>query len=317
MADTPLPVPGTTTIDRRAGLGYLMTVSAATLFAVNGAVSKVALTGSDISAMRYTELRTTGAFVGIALGLLLLAPERLRVEKRELPFLAFYGIASFALVQWLYFVAIERMPIGVALLIQFTGIVLVALWARLVWHEPVRTRVWAALALALTGIALVAQIWDGLTLDTIGVIAGIGAALTLALYFLAGERAVGRRDPLTVIVWAMLFASILWALVQPWWSFPFEELTTDTSLLGNLSDVVVPVWSLALWTIVLGTIVPFTLSIGALRHLPATRVGITATFEPVAAIVIAWAWLGESLAPAQLLGAAVVLLGILLALTAR
>jgi drug/metabolite transporter (DMT)-like permease len=72
-----------------------------------------------------------------------------------------------------------------------------------------------------------------------------------------------------------------------------------------------------LWTVVLGTIIPFALAIGALRHLAATQLGIALTFEPVAASVVAWAWLGESFATAQLIGGAVVLAGILLAETAR
>ena len=224
---------------------------------------------------------------------------------------------AFALVQWLYFVAIERLPIGIALLIQFSAIVLVALWARLVWRANVRPRVWAAMSLTLVGLALVSEFWLGWTLDTVGVVAAVGGAIVLAVYLLAGERAVETRDPLTVLCFSLLFAALVWSVVQPWWQYPFEELTEETSLLGNLEDRSAPVWALALWTIVLGTIVPFALTIGALRHLAATRVGIAMTFEPVVATVVAWAWLGETLSAAQLAGGAVVLLGILLAQTAR
>jgi drug/metabolite transporter (DMT)-like permease len=224
---------------------------------------------------------------------------------------------SFALVQWLYFVAIEHLPIGIALLIQFSGIVLVALWARLVSRAPVRPRVWGALSLTLVGLALVSEFWIGWTLDTVGVVASAGGAVTLAIYLLAGERAVKKRDPLTVLCFSLLFAAILWSVVQPWWTYPFDELTKETSFLGNLDHLSAPVWWFALWTIVLGTIVPFALTVGALRHLAATRVGITMTFEPVAASVIAWVWLGETFATAQLIGAAVVLTGILLAQTSR
>ena len=67
----------------------------------------------------------------------------------------------------------------------------------------------------------------------------------------------------------------------------------------------------------LGTIVPFSLSVAALRHLPATTVGIVATFEPVAAAVVAWVWLGEALVAVQIVGGVVVLVGILLAETSR
>jgi drug/metabolite transporter (DMT)-like permease len=69
--------------------------------------------------------------------------------------------------------------------------------------------------------------------------------------------------------------------------------------------------------IVLGTIVPFSLVVGALRRISATRAGVTAMLEPVVATVVAWAWLRESLSAVQLLGVAVVLMGISLAQTAR
>ena len=67
----------------------------------------------------------------------------------------------------------------------------------------------------------------------------------------------------------------------------------------------------------LGAIVPFGLIVGALRHISATRTGITAMLEPVVAIVVAWAWLAESLDQVQLSGAALTLLGIGLAQSAR
>jgi len=317
MADAPLPIPGAVQHDRRTGVGYAMALTAASLFAVNGTISKVALTGSELTAVDYTQLRTAGALLGLAAGLAVLARDRLRISRRDLPFLAFYGVFGFALVQWLYFVAIEHLPIGIALLIQFSGVVLVALWARVVWHATVRPRVWAALSLTLVGLALVSEFWLGWTLDTVGVVAGVGAAIALAVYLLAGERAVQTRDPLTVLFFALLFASAFWALVQPWWTYPFGELGVETSLQGNLDEHSAQVWVFVLWTVVFGTIVPFALSIAALRHLPATRLGITLTFEPVAASFVAWAWLGESFGTAQLIGGAVVLAGILLAQTAR
>lgn len=292
-----------------------MTLTAATLFAVNGSVSKLAIEGSDIGTLRWTELRSSGAFAGLALALLVLAPGRLRVGRSELPALAFYGIVGFALVQWLYFVTITRLPIGIGLLFEFTAPVLVALWARFVWHEQVRPRVWAALTLVVAGLVLVAQVWQGTTLDTIGVIAGLAAAFALAIFYLQGERLVTTRDPISIVCIALGFTTLFWAVAQPWWSFPFEELATPVEL--PVLDVAVPVWLLAGWTIVLGTIAPFTLSVGALQHLPATTVGIVATFEPVAAAVIAWAWLGETLVAVQILGGLTVLLGIVLAETSR
>lgn len=292
-----------------------MVLLAATLFAVNGSVSKLALEASGMSTLRWTELRSTGAFVCLAAWLLVRDRRSLRIRRSEVARLAAYGVFGFALVQWLYFVAISRLPIGIGLLFEFTGILLIALWARFVWHEPVRARVWPALGLVLVGLGLVAQVWEGATLDTVGILAGLAAACSLALFYLQGERLVDSRPPLSVVCLGLLFASLLWAVVQPWWSFPFDTLRANVELPS--SSATAPVWAFALYTIALGTIAPFVLSISALRHLPATTVGILATFEPVAAAVVAWAWLGESLLVVQVVGGLIVVAGIVLAETAR
>jgi drug/metabolite transporter (DMT)-like permease len=71
------------------------------------------------------------------------------------------------------------------------------------------------------------------------------------------------------------------------------------------------------WMVILGTIVPFGLLVGSLRHIAATRAGIVAMLEPVAGTIVAWAWLGEALGGLQLVGGAVVLTAIALAQTAR
>jgi drug/metabolite transporter (DMT)-like permease len=301
---------------RRPLLGYAMVWAAATLFGINGAVAKVIL-ASGLSSLRLAEARSTGALAGLAVVSLLFARRKLRVRGRELLFLALFGVAGLALVQLFYFLAIHRLPIGIALLIQFIAPLLVALWARYVVHEPVRRRIWAALALVLGGLALVVRIWDGLTLDGLGVAAALAGAAALAVYILLAERAVGRREPITLSFYGFLFASLFWAAVQPWWSFPGGVVARRVSLLGHLAGVHLPVWALLAWLIVLGTIVPFGLIVASLQHISATRAGIVATLEPVVATVVAYAWLGESLGTSQLVGAAVVLSGIGLAQTAR
>jgi drug/metabolite transporter (DMT)-like permease len=294
-----------------------MVLGAATLWATNGTVAKVILQSGDLSSQRLAEVRSTGAFIGLALVVGLLRPRSLRVTRRELPFLAAFGVLGLALVQWTYFAAIDRLEIGIALLIQYTAPLMLALWARFAIGEHVRARIWLALTLALFGLALVVDIWRGLSLDGVGVLFALGAAGSFALYILLAERAVGRRDPASLLCLGMLFSTAFWAVVQPWWSFPSGIFGDDVSLLGNLAEHSLPVWLLMAWVVVLGTIVPFALLVGSLRHLPATRVGIAAMFEPVAATIVAYAWLDEALSGLQLAGGGLVLAGILLAQTAR
>ena len=317
MVETSLPVaPARPERVRNPFRGYVFLVAAAALFAVNGTVSKVIL-ASGLSALRLTELRCAGAAAGLGLILLVVAPHRLRIARREVPLLAAYGVAGVALTQFFYFVAITRMPVSIALLLEYTAPVMVALWARFVFKEPVRNRVWAALGLAIAGLALVAEVWQGSTLDGLGVAAALAAGVALATYYLLGEHSADHRDPLSTTFWAFVFASLLWAVVQPWWSFPYADTTGSTGLLGNLASISLPLWVLMTSMVVLGTIAPFVLVLSGLHHLPATRVGMIGMLEPVLAGVVAWAWLGEALSPVQLVGGGVVLAGIILAQTSR
>jgi drug/metabolite transporter (DMT)-like permease len=304
------------TRERRPAIGYAMALGAGTLFALNGTVSKVILK-SGLSSLRLTEVRCTGALIGLALILVVTRPESLRTNRRELLYLAAFGVFGVALVQLFYFLAIHRLEIGVSLLIQYLGPLLVALFARFVMKEPVRRRLWAALALALGGLTLVVDLWHGVSLDGLGVLFSLCSAVTFAAYMLLAERAVGRRDPISLLCYGFLFATVFWAIVQPWWSFPFDVPGTTVSLLGNLSHLHLPIWALLAWLIVVGTIVPFFLIVGSMRHITATHAGIVAMVEPVLGGVVAYGWLDETLGGTQLVGGAIVLCGILLAQSAR
>lgn len=302
--------------ERQPAVGYAMALGAGTLFAINGTVSKVILE-SGMSSLRLTQVRSTGALIGLALIILATRPQDLRTTRHELLYLAAFGVFGVAFVQLFYFLAIHRLEIGVSLLIQYLGPLLVALFAFFVLKEHVRGRLWIALALALGGLTLVVDLWHGVSLDGLGVLFSLCSAVTFAGYMLLAERAVGRRDPISLLCFGFFFATAFWAIAQPWWSFPFELPGRSVSLLGRVSDVHMPIWLLLTWMIVLGTIVPFFLIVGSMRHITATRAGILAMVEPVVASIVAYAWLGETLNGTTLIGGAVVLCGIVLAQTAR
>ena len=316
MVDAPILPPESGLPDQRRGLGYLMIAIAATLFAVNGTVSKVVL-GSGLSSVELTQIRSTGAAVGLLVFLGLFARARLRVGRRELLFLVLFGVTGVAFVQWLYFVAIEHLPVGIALLIQFLAPLFVALFARFVYHERIRRRIWIALALCIVGLAVIVEFWSGLAFSTIGITAALAASFALTAYILMAERERRHRDPVSLSFYGFLFAALFWAIVQPLWRFPWHVLGESVSLQGNLAEHSAPVWLLVAFVVVVGTMITFSLLTGALKHIPATRASIVATLEPVIATVVAWLWLGESFGTAQLIGGAVVLVGIFLAQTAR
>ncbi|MGY2064192.1 EamA family transporter [Blastococcus sp. SYSU DS0619] len=299
----------------RPAFGYAFTLAAAALFAVNGTVSTLALQ-AGVPPTRLTALRCTGAALVLLAVLALAAPGRLRVRARELPLLAVFGVVGVALTQFLYYVAIGRMPVGIALVFEMTAPVFIALYVWLVRRERVRSRLWAALLLSLSGLVLVAQVWQGGgSLDAVGVAAALGAALCLATYYLVGERGTVSRDPVTLTCWSFVAAALFWALAAPWWEFDAGVLAEPVPL--SLGDLRLPLWLLVGWIVVLGAAVPFWLSVAALPHLAPTTAGLVATVEPVFASVVAWLWVEQVLTGWQVAGGAVVLTGIALAQTAR
>ena len=299
----------------RPALGYVLTMAAAGFFAVNGTVSTLALQ-AGIPPTRLTALRCTGAALALLAFLAMAAPGRLRVTWREVPFLAAFGVVGVALTQFLYYVAIGRMPVGIALVFEMTAPVFIALYVWLVRREKVRSRLWLALLLSLSGLVLVAEVWqDGGSLDPIGIGAALVAALCLATYYLMGERGTVTRDPGALTCWSFVAAAVFWAAAAPWWHFDAGVLAEAVPM--SLGSIELPLWVLVSWIVVLGAMVPFALSIAALRHLHPTAAGLVATVEPVFASIVAWLWLEQVLTAWQVAGGVVVLTGIVLAQTAR
>ncbi len=292
-----------------------MVALAAGLFAFNGTVSKLLLRGG-FDAPQLTTFRATGGLIGL-LVLCLAVPNahgprwrRLIIRRVELPTLIGFGLTGFFLVPMLYFVAISRLPVGIGLLFEYMGPAFVALWTRFGDRQQVKPRLWVGLGLCLAGLACVAQIWTGtLTLDIVGVIAGLTCAVLLGAYYVLGSRLVSDRDPLSVTTWAFGVAAVAGFVVRPWWNFPGH-------LLAGRSDGV-PMWLLASYMILFGSVGAYLLVSMAMRHLPATSVSILGMSEPVLASVFAWVLLSEVLAGPQILGGLVVLVGVVLAETAR
>ena len=192
---------------------------------------------------------------------------------------------------------------------------LIALWTRYVWKRRLPRAVWVAMAVALGGLAMVVELWRGTSLDGAGVAAALAAALCYATYVLAGEHGVRTRDTVSLTTIGFIFAALFYAIIQPWWTFPFARSSVDVSLLGRLDTLHAPVWGMYLWVIVLGGVAPFLLYFGSLKHISATRASLVAMLEPVVASLVAYAWLGETFGAWQIVGGCVVLAALALAQT--
>lgn len=278
----------------RKALGYSLVVAAVTMWSLNASIARTLL-DEGVSAARLSELRSLGSWVIIVVLVAALRPRLLRVERSEIPHLAFLGIAGLAFVYATYFVAIERLQIGVALTLEYLGPLLVLLWLWLARGRRLSPALWGAMGISLVGTFLVVRAYDLGTLDALGVAAGLGAAFSYAIYLVGTERAGRRNAPATTLVWAFGFATLFWLAVQPPWSFPFEQFS------GTREGL------LALGVIVIGTLLPYGLMVAAVRHVPAARAGIVATLEPVLSALFAYLIHDEGLAAIQIAGGAIVL----------
>ena len=275
---------------RNPARGYVLVAAGAAMFALGGNLARYML-DDGVSALRLSQLRSAGSLVLLAALLALTRPQLMRVRRADVPQFAFLGICGLALVHATYYAAIDRLEIGVALVIQYMAPFLLLVWLRFRHRRRLAPSLWGAVALSIAGCALVVRAYDPGSLDGLGVLYAAGAALTFAIYMVASERAGQRYESVTTLLWAFAFASLFWAIVQPWWSFPTGD---------------VDVW-LALGVILVGTLLPFICVVAALRHLPAPRAAVVATLEPVLAAIFAW-WLhDEHLALVQLAGGVLVL----------
>jgi drug/metabolite transporter (DMT)-like permease len=288
----------------------------ALFFSFNGIISKIVLI-DGLSAWRLTQIRTGGAFLLLFTFNIIFRRHELKATRQEIPWLIAFGVIGVALVQAFYFVAIERLYVGVALLIEFTAPIWILLFLRFILKKHVPNGLWYAIALSFSGLLMITQIWNGLSLDQLGLLAAFVDALSLATYFLIGDRLGKTKSSNAITTWGFGVTSLVLLVALPLWSYPTEVFTKQMPLLGRFAEYSFPGWALLLWIIVMGTILPYLLVVGGLKILSASTASIFGMIEPVLAGIFAWWWLSESLGAIQLLGCVVVIVGIVIADKAR
>ena len=298
----------------RGFIGYSFMSLGLFFFAVNGPVAKLALI-NGLQSAELSAFRIQGAFIFLFFAALLVARDQLKFKKNEILPLIGYGFFGVAMTQFLYFVAIRRIEVGVALIIEYTAPILVALYVRFVMKKEVSARVWFSLLLALIGLSLITQIWTGSKLDPFGVLSAFGAAIALAIYFIGGEPLAAKRNPIALTALSMGVGAIFWMIVQPFWNLPWELLSSPVTLPHNIGEI--SLGSVVLYIVIFGTVMPFWLYFIAFRYLDSKKAAIFGLLEPVGASIFALFLLGETFVAIQILGGILVLVGVVFAETAK
>jgi len=296
--------------------GEFLLISASMGFALGGVAAKV-LREANMDAFRLTQIRSTGAALILLTFAIIKGKDQLRARRDELKDLIIFGVVGVAAVTSFYFFAIKYLFVSVALIIEFTASIWIALYLKFVKKKHISPIMWVGIACAFSGLILVSQIWSSSSLSPIGVLAALADAIALSYYFLTADRLTQTRSSLSLMTWGIGVAAIFWTIILPWWNFPFEYLTKSFSLSGNLSNYSAPGWVLILWIIIVGTVIPYLLTVTGIRELSAGTSSVIGMIEPIFAGVIAWILLNEALSGIQLIGCVVVLFGIYLADKAR
>ena len=292
--------------------GELYVVLGAIFFSLSGVI--VTLVLDHMTAFRLAQIRAIGAFALLFVITFIQDRSSLKAERREIPTLIFYGVVGFAMVQLGYFISISRgIPLSLVSILEFTAPVWIVLWIKFVRKGWVSNDMWVAIALCLIGLILVAKVWQGFTFDLIGVLSAVGSAMSLAIYFLMSEAQSAKRSAQAMVVWGIGVAGLFWLIVLPIWNFPTQILTTQINLQGRFSDYSAPGWFLIAYIIIFGTLVPYLLVVAGIRLISASKSSVIGMLESVIGGIFAWIWLAQSWGAIQLLGGAVVLVGIYIA----
>ncbi|MFJ1901959.1 EamA family transporter [Streptomyces sp. NPDC088115] len=294
---------------RSAGLGLAL----ASAFAFGGSgVAAKPLIEAGLDPLHVVWLRVAGA----ALVMLPVAwRHRALVRGRPVLLLGF-GLLAVAGVQACYFMAISRIPVGVALLVEYLAPALVLGWVRFVQRRPVTRAAAVGVVLAVGGLACVVEVWSGLTFDIVGLLLALGAACCQVGYFVlsdqgSGEQAAGAGTPhpVGVIAYGLLIGTAVLTVVARPWGMDWSLLAGGTAMNGT--DV--PAWLLLVWIVLLATVIAYVTGVISVRMLSPAVAGVVACLEAVIATVLAWVLLGEHLAAPQLIGGFLVLFGAFIA----
>ncbi|MEO5608741.1 MAG: DMT family transporter [Ornithinibacter sp.] len=286
------------------GTGLLAMVLSCAAFGTAGPFAK-ALIGAGWTPGAVVLVRISGAALILLPFTMWTLRGRWRSIVRELPLVGLYGALAVAAAQLGYFQAVERLTVGVALLIEYLGIVLVVLWVWLITRRSPHRLTLLGIVLAISGLVLVLDVTGQSTPDLVGVLWGLLAATGLA-----GHYVLAAREPrLPALAFAGLglgAGAVVLSVLGLTGIIPMVAGADVVQVAGRG----IPVWIAFAELIVIAAVAAYVLGIIGARHLGSTLASFVGLSEVMFAVLFAWLILGELPGPVQLLGGAVLLGGV-------
>jgi DME family drug/metabolite transporter len=294
--------------------GYLFIAAAAFLWGVSAALGRAVFTGKlplsravlrPIDPLILSQTRTSFSLL-VLLPILVATRgwQRIKLPVRDLAYCFLLGTLGVAVSNYFYYVAIQRTNVATAIIVQYTAPVWVLLYVVARGEQKLTPQKVAAVALAVTGIALVIDLLgsrssSAIRLDAYGLIAALLASFSFAFYNVAGHRILARYDRWRVLVWTLSAAAIFWLIVNPPWKIASAHYAPAQ-------------WFFLFVFSMISVLGAFSLYFLGLQHLEPTRAIIASCLEPVFSILLAALLLGEALRPIQTSGIVFVLAAIVI-----
>ncbi len=290
----------------RGGAGLALAVLAAATFGTSGTFGS-SLIVAGWSPAAAVIARIAGAALILTIPALLQLRGRWALLRRGAGQAAAYGLIAVAGCQLFFFSAIQRLPVGVAVLLEYLGVVLVVGWLWLRHGQRPRRLTAIGGSAAIIGLALVLNLAGSAHVSLIGVMWGLLAAVGLAVYYLLSAAEQAEPLPPIVMAWAAMCTGAAMLLTLGWLGLLHVSYRTgDVAFLGHRVSWIVPVLGLSL----VAAVIAYVAGIGAARRLGAKLASFAGLAEVLFAIGFAWLLLSQLPSPEQFLGGAFILAGV-------
>jgi drug/metabolite transporter (DMT)-like permease len=288
------------TAGSRSWLGILLVVLATVFWSTSGIFISFILRGTDMAPVGLAFWRDLGTFICLFIGLAIFAPNLLRVKRKDLPWLIAMGALSIGFFHVLWNTSIMLNGVGIATVIQSTAPLFVTIAAWRLWKETLSLAKIIAIALAGTGVYLIArpESWGNVEITLFGVFIGLLSAIFYGSFSLFGKRLTGDYNPWTILVYVFGVATLVLLPFQ--FTQPIPWPVSSQLVLSFIA------------LILLTTISGFALYTAGLQRLPASVASITSNTEVPFAAILAYLILGERMSPVQIFGTLMVIIGVIL-----
>jgi drug/metabolite transporter (DMT)-like permease len=292
----------------RAAAGIAVAVVSAATFGTSGIFASALISsGWSPAAAALARLGGSALLLAIPAGVQLRG--RWVLLRRNAGRIMIYGLVAIAGGQLCYFNAIESIPVGLAVLLEYLGVVLIVGWLWAVRGQRPGGLTLAGAATALAGLALLAGLAGSARLSPVGITWGLLAAVSLAAYYLLAAAEPKEALPPLVMAWAGLgVGAAVLAVAAATGLLRVQARSGDVELLHRPVSWIVPVLALSL----VSTGIAYACGITAARQLGARQASFIGMAEVLFATLLAWVLLGQTPSPVELAGGAFMLAGVVL-----